>query len=103
MARAPSSLKGSVVPCSLNGLFFDSLINTRVSDNFVDKNVAEFLGLEPRGGTSIVSMASGKLNASILEQILEKLEIQERNYFDLTLGVVPDLCFDIVLGQSFMN
>ena len=37
-------------------------------------------------------------------QFLDKfLEIQGRNYFDVTLGVVPDLCSDIVLGQSLMN
>ena len=85
MAGAPSSLKGSVVPCSLNGLLFDSLLDTGASDNFADKKVAE------------------SLNAPILGQISGNLEIQGRNYFDVTLGVVPDLCSDIVLGQSFMN
>ena len=48
-------------------------------------------------------MASRKLNAPILGQISGNLEIQGRNYFDVTLGVVPDLFSDIVLGQSFMN
>ena len=48
-------------------------------------------------------MASGKLNAAILGQISGNLEIEERNYFDVTLGVVPDFCSNIVLGQSFMN
>ena len=103
MAGVPYSLKGSVVPCSLNGLLFDSLLDTGASDNFVDKKVAESLGLKPQGGTSVVSMASGKQNAPILGQISGNLEIQGRNYFDVTLGVVPDLCSDIVLGQSFMN
>ena len=82
---------------------FDSLLDTGASGNFVDKKVAESLGLKPQGGTSVVSMASGKLNAPILGQISGNLEIQGRNYFDVTLGVVPDLCSDIVLGQSFMN
>ena len=103
LAGAPSSLKGSVVPCSLNGLLFDSLLDTGASDNFVDKKVAESLGFKLQGGTSVVSMASEKLNAPILGQILGNLEIQGRNYFCVTLGVVPDLCSDIVLGQSFMN
>ena len=48
-------------------------------------------------------MAFIKLNAPILGQISGNLEIQGRNYFDVTLSVVPDLCFDIVIGQSFMN
>ena len=51
LAGSPSSLKGSVVPCSLNGLLFDSLLDTGASDNFVDKKVAESLGLKPQGGT----------------------------------------------------
>ena len=82
---------------------FDSLLDTGASDNFVDKKAAESLGLKPRGGTLVVSMASGKLNAPILGQISGNLEIQGRNYFDVTLSVVPDLCSDIVLGQSFKN
>ena len=103
LAGAPSSLKGSVVPCYLNGLLFSCLLDTGAYDNFVDKKVAESLGLKPQDGTSVVSMASGKLNAPILGQILGNLEIQGRSYFDVTLGVVPDLGSDIVLGQSFMN
>ena len=103
LAGAPSRLKRSAVPCSLNGLLFNSLLDTGASDYFVDKKVAESLGLKPLGGTSVVSMASGKLNAPILGQISGNLEIQRRNHLDITLGVVSDLCSDIVLGQSFMN
>ena len=99
----PLVLKRSVVPCSLNGLLLGSLLDTEAFDNVVDKKVAESLGLKPRGGTSVVSMASGKLNAKILGEISGSLQIQERNYFDVTLGVVPDLCSDIVLGQSFIE
>ena len=33
LAGAPSSLKGGVVPCSLNGLLFNSLLDTGASDN----------------------------------------------------------------------
>ena len=69
LAGVPSSLKGIVVPCSLNGLLFDSLLDPGASNNFVNKKVAESLGLKPQGGTSVVSMASGKLNAPILGQI----------------------------------
>ena len=82
---------------------FDGLLDTGASGNFIDKKVAESLGLKPQGGTLVVSMASVELNATILGQISGNLEIQGRNYFDVTLGVVPDLCSDIVLGQSFMN
>ena len=103
MAGAFSSLKESVVPCSLNGLLFDSLLDTRSSDNFVKNKVAESPGLKPQGDTSVVFMASGTLNAPILGQMSGNLEIQRRNYFNVTLGVVPDLCSDIVLGQFFIN
>ena len=82
LAGAPSCLKVSVVPCSLNGLLFDSLLDTGASNNFVDEKVAKSLGLKPRGGTSI--MVSGKLNAPIFGQILGNLEIQGKNYFDVT-------------------
>ena len=67
------------------------------------KKLQKSLGLKPQGGNSIVFMASGKLNAPILGKILGNLEIQERKYFDVTQDVVPDLCSDIVLGQSFMS
>ena len=77
MAGSPSSLKGSAVPCSLNGLPFDSFLGTGVSDNFVDEKIAKSLDLKSRACTSIVSIASGKLNAPILGKISGNLETQE--------------------------
>ena len=68
LAGAFSSRKGNVVPCFLNGLSFNTLLDTKASDNFVDEKVAKYQGLKPRCGTSTVSMASGKLNAPILEK-----------------------------------
>ena len=64
---------------------FDSLLDTGGSDNFVDEKVAKSLGFKSRGGTSIVSIASGKLNAPIVGKISGNLQIQRRNYFDVVL------------------
>ena len=77
--------------------------NYSLCNNFANEKVAESLNLKPRGGTSVISMASGKLNAQILGQISGNLKIHEKNYFDVTLGVVPDRCSDIVLEQSFVS
>ena len=68
LAGSPSSSKGSVVPCSLNGLLFDSLLDTGASNNFVDKKVAQSLGLKPQDGTSVVFMASGKQMLQFLDK-----------------------------------
>ena len=45
--------------------------------------------------------------SSILSQsackVKETLKLKGRTYDNLTLGVVPKLCADIVLGQAFMR
>ena len=48
-------------------------------------------------------MASGELNAPILGKTSGSLEMQRRNYFAVALGIVPNFCSDIVLGQFFMS
>ena len=63
LAITPPGIIGSVVSCSLNASSFDSLLDTKASDNFVDEKIAKSLGLKTRGGTLIVSMASEKPNA----------------------------------------
>ena len=48
-------------------------------------------------------MASQAFSVKVLGKVKETLKLKGRTYDNLTLGVVPKLCADIVLGQAFMR
>ena len=48
-------------------------------------------------------MASQVFSVKVLGKVKETLKLKGRTYDNLTLGVVPKLCADIVLGQTFMR
>ena len=87
------------MPCVLKGLKIDGLLDTGASENFISEEVAKSVGLKPSGYKSQVSMASDELTAPVLGKVQNELELQGRKYPNVTFGVIPKLCADIVLGQ----
>ena len=102
-ASAPDALKPTVVPCKLEGYPVDSLIDTGASENFMSESTANIVGLIPQGNSSKVSMASNAFSATVLGKVTSSLNIQGRTYPKLSFGVIPNLCADVILGQSFLN
>ena len=100
LAGAPQCLKPTVVPCVLKGLKIDGLLDTGASENFISEEVAKSVGLKPSGYKSQVSMASDELTAPVLGKVQSELELQRRKYPNVTFGVIPKLCADIVLGHN---
>ena len=100
LAGAPQCLKPTVVPCVLKGLKIDGLLDTGASENFISEKVAKSVGLKPSGYKSQISMASDELTAPVLGKVQSELELQRRKYPNVTFGVIPKLCADIVLGHN---
>ena len=48
-------------------------------------------------------MASQAFSVKVLGKVKETLKLKGQTYDNLTLGIVPKLCADIVLGQAFMK
>ena len=50
-----------------------------------------------------VSIATSKLIANALGQIITDIKIQGRTHFNISFGVVLFLCANVILGQNFLK
>ena len=101
MASAPDSLKHSIIPCMLRGHPVDSLLDTGASENFISDRIVNRVGIIPNKKNSKVDMASSELSATVLGRVTSNLDVQGRTYKNLSFGVIPNLCADVLLTQSF--
>ena len=102
LASAPCCLKPTVVTGFLKNVKLDCLLDSGASENFINKKVVDELRLKIFGAKTNVAMASQAFSVKVLGKVKETLKLKGRTYDNLTLGVVPKLCADIVLGQAFM-
>ena len=86
----------------VNGTELKGLLNTGASESFVNEGIAEIAKLHLEGKPR-VSMASDNLMAPPLGKVCTSLKVQERDYPNVMLGVMPGLCADVVLGQDFLR
>ena len=69
----------------------------------MNETVAKSAKLQVYGKPSRVSMASDRLIAPIFGKVCISLSVQGHQYPNVTLGVMPGLCADVVLGQGFLR
>ena len=103
IAGAPSCLNETILPAKLNGIEIKGLLDTGASESFVNETVAKSAKLQVYGKPSRVCMASDQLIAPILGKVCTSLSVQGHEYTNVTLGVMPGLCADVVLGQDFLR
>ena len=103
LASAPCCLKPTVVTGFLKNVKLDCLLDSGASENFINKKVVDELRLKIFGAKTNVAMASQAFSVKVLGKVKGTLKLKGRIYDNLTLGVVPKLCADIVSGQAFMK
>ena len=79
----------------------DSLLDTGASENFISDRIVNRVGIIPNKKSSKVDMASSELSATVLGRVTSNLDVQGRTYKNLSFGVIPNLCADVLLRQSF--
>ena len=48
-------------------------------------------------------MASNNVNALVLGKICCGITIHGRDYCEITFGIIPELCADVILSQDFLK
>ena len=99
---APSCLKASLIPVELNGKAFDALIDSGSSHSFIKTTVAADLSLSIKQSDELISLASNSCKVKILGFVTTDISIQGKLYKEVQLGVMDDLCADILIGIDFM-
>ena len=102
LAMVPENLNCTTVISEINDTEVDCLLDTKASGNFMCEDTAKSTKVKLHGKPFKVSMATNKLSANVLGQVITDIKIQERTYSNISFGVVP-LCADVIWGQNFLK
>ena len=100
-AATPRVLTRAVTRVGINGVEVDGLMDSGSSESFIHPGLVNRFSLTLHPSTCEVSMASASLSTSTSKFCLVDLQVQGRNYKDVRLSVLLELCSDIILGQDF--
>ncbi|XP_068213330.1 uncharacterized protein [Palaemon carinicauda] len=88
---------------TVNGHSLKALVDSCSSDNLLCEEVAQRLKLTVVHASSAVSMASKSFNASCPGFVIADLVHLDQRYPCIQLGVLKDLCCDVLLGYDFQK
>jgi hypothetical protein len=103
VASCPESLKQASVNVSIGGIELTALINSGSSESFISETMAKKLSLKLHPSTQKISMALTSFRTQILGHCFTDIVINQLSYSSIRLGVLKDLCSDIILGQDFQK
>ncbi|XP_076037194.1 uncharacterized protein LOC143022734 [Oratosquilla oratoria] len=102
-ATFPKNLSHAATDITVNGHSLKALIDSCSSDSFISEKVAQKLKLTVVPASKEISMASASLNTSSPGYVTVDLGHVNQNYPCVQLGVLKDLCCDVILGHDFQK
>ncbi|XP_068229407.1 uncharacterized protein [Palaemon carinicauda] len=102
-ATYPNNLSHAATNITVNGHSLKALVDSCSSDSFIREEVAQRLNLTVVPASSAVSMASKSFNASSSGFVIADLVHLDQRYPCIQLGVLKDLCCDVILGYDFQK
>ena len=102
-AACPKSLSHASVNVSVYGNTLSALIDSGSSDSFISQTVVEQLNLKIHPSTQDITMALTSLKTHIIGHCFADIDLNQRVYKSTRLGVLKDLCSDIILGHDFQK
>ena len=102
-AACPNRLSHASVNVSVYGNTLSALIDSGSSDSFISQTVAEQLNLKIHPSTQDIIMALTSLKTPIIGHCFADIDLNQRVYKSTRLGVLKDLCSDIILGHDFQK
>ena len=102
IASAPCWLGPAVIQRSIQGRPVDVLIDTGASDNFISETTSRDLDLKLKETKECISMAKSDVAVKVNGRSTADIELLGCHYKGLQLGIIPDLCADVILGRNFL-
>ena len=99
---APYCLDAAIVDVVVSNTPARALVDTGASESYVNKHFAQEMKFAIKGPRSSVALASTKSSVNVCGYIESEFVAFDQNY-ELRLGVVEDLCADLILGQNFLR
>ena len=88
---------------SVYGNTLSALIDSGSSDSFMSQTVAEQLNLKIHPSKQDISMALTSLKTHVIGHCFADIDLNQHVYTCTHLGVLKDLCSDIILGHDFQK
>ena len=102
-AACPESLMQASVKVTVHGNVLTALLDSGSSDSFISGNVAKYLSLKVHPSSQDISMALPSFKTRIIGYCFADINLNQRTYSSVRLGVLNNLCSDIILGQDFQK
>ena len=102
-ASSPNCLQASVVSATVNGVNVQALMDTDSSESYIDRSLYEKLKLNLEGKPSTITMASTTKIAKVQGTVDVELKVFDNTYLKLKVGVMEELCADMILGLDLMK
>lgn len=102
-ASSPSCLAPAVVLAKFNNVDLHALIDTGSSESFISPSVVRKYGWKTYNSSSMINMASTHLTKTTSGHCYVKLSYNGREYKNVRLSLLPDLCSDVILGHDFLK
>ena len=102
-AAYPNSLAHAAIKAKVNGHKIMALVDTCSSDSYISMNAARKLKLKIHSSCKSISMASTSLNTHSPGYSIVDLQLSHSNYPSIQLGILENLCCELLLGQDFQK
>lgn len=102
-AAFPQSLSHAAAVVSVNGHDLNALIDSCSSDSFISEDAARILKLKVFPANKEISMALTTLNTNSSGHCVVDMMLNGRSYPSTHLGILKDLCSDMILGLDFQK
>ena len=102
-AVCPNSLSQASVNVSVYGNTLSALIDLGSSHSFISQTVAEKLNLKIHPSKQDISMALSSLKPHVIGHCFAHIDLNQYVYTCTRLGVLKDLCSDIIFGHDFQK
>ena len=78
-------------------------MDTGFSESYIDHRLLKKLKLSLEGELSAITMASTSHSVQVKGAVLVNLKVFNNNYPKFKLGVMEELCADVISGIGFMK
>ncbi|XP_076814961.1 uncharacterized protein LOC143461082 [Clavelina lepadiformis] len=99
----PHNLLEAALMISIRDQNLCALVDSGSSDNYINAVTAKSLNLPITPTRQEVSMAQSSLRCTMLGSCTTNIVINNRKYEKVQLGVMDNLCSDVILGQAFQK
>ena len=102
-SKCPKSISRASLCGTIKGTVLKILIDTGSSESFIHPDKAKYLRLCILPSSERIMMACSSHHSSTLGHCTTTLCLNGREYKDLKLSLMADLCCDIILGHDFLD